>query len=216
MSLAILVPVLNRPHRVKPLLDSIYETASDARVLFVVDDGDDDQVRAINRDGRADPPLMVHGVTRNYAVKINAALKLSHEPFLFLAADDLRFCEGWFEEACAHLTDGIGVVGVNDLLPRQRDHQTHFLISREYAQRGTIDEPDKLLHEGYSHWCVDDEFIATARSRNAYAYAPHAIVEHLHPQGGKAPDDATYQRGRAQARQDRRHFARRKHLWTSP
>jgi GT2 family glycosyltransferase len=212
--LAILVPVLNRPHRVRPLVDSIRETTPDARVMFLCSDkGANFQAVQEVRSEFPNVELVVSG-REGYAAKINQGLFFTTEPHLFLGADDLRFCEGWYEEAAAHLTDGVGVVGVNDLLPRQRDHTTHFLVTREYAQRGTIDEPDKLLHEGYHHWWVDDEFIATAKSRGAYNYAPQAIVEHLHPQGGKAPDDETYQRGRARIRQDKKHFARRSGLWT--
>lgn len=209
MSLVILVPVLNRPHRVKPLLDSIRETVPDAETLFICSHGDEAEKQAIRAEGGV---FIVE--SGGYAQKINAGWSFTRESLLFLGADDLRFVEGWYEEAKAHLTDGVQVVGVNDLLRRRREHATHFLVTREYAARGTIDEPGKLLHEGYNHWWIDDEFIATAKSRGAYAYAPHSIVEHLHPMGGNAPDDPTYRLGRSQVRQDRKHFARRQPLWT--
>lgn len=221
MSLAILVPVLNRPHRVEPLLESIWTTVPDAETLFLLSPGDTAEREALAAAGAQcyrpayiAPPTFAFEVDGNYAAKINAGLALTDADTLFLGADDLRFVEGWYEEAKTHLTDGIGVVGVNDLIPRQRDHTTHFLVTREYAQRGTIDEPDKLLHEGYQHEFVDDEFVATARHRGAYAYAPHAVVEHLHPMVGKAPVDSLYAGIAPRMRFGRKHFARRQHLWT--
>ena len=88
----------------------------------------------------------------------------------------------------------IGVVGTNDLCNKRTmgryGHWTHSLIARWYADCGTIDEPDKLLHEGYWHEYVDDELIETARHRNAYRHAIDSYVEHLHPLCNKAPEEA--------------------------
>jgi hypothetical protein len=103
---------------------------------------------------------------------------------------------------------------VNDLIRRRRDHTTHFLVTREYAKLPTIDGQPGPMHEGYSHWHVDDEFIATAKHRGVYAYARDSHVEHLHPMNDKAPDDDTYRRGRAMARKDRKRFRVREALWT--
>lgn len=208
MSLAILVPVLNRPHRVEPLLESIRRATPDAEVLFLASPADEAEIAALSEAGQGFRVIFVNG---NYAQKINVGVRSTSAAHLFIGADDLDFRPGWFE--AAKIIEA-GVVGVNDLIPRQRDHTTHFLVTREYAQRGTIDEPDKLLHEGYQHEFVDDEFVATARHRGAYAYAPHAVVEHLHPMVGKAPVDNLYAGIAPRMRFGRKHFARRKHLWT--
>ena len=58
------------------------------------------------------------------------------------------------------------------------------------------------------------ELIATARRREAYAYAPKAKIRHLHPFAGTAPNDATYRKGTEHRREDRRLFNRRRSLWT--
>jgi hypothetical protein len=110
----------------------------------------------------------------------------------------------------------IEVVGVNDLIPRRRNrrgHATHFLVTRDYTERGTIDGNPGLLHEGYDHSFVDDEFIATAEKRGVYAYAPDAHVRHLHWMNRSAPDDEVYRKGRARFEQDRRLFHERSVLW---
>lgn len=205
--LAILVPALNRPHRVAPLLESIRETTPDAYVLFLCDQGDTDELREVLR---ADADYECCG--GSYAEKINRGVELTEAPLVFLGADDLEHKPGWFEAAKAKL-DPAQVVGINDLIPRRRIHATHFLITREYAEHPTIDGGRGPLHEGYGAWFCDDELIGTAEKRGVYAYAQDAHIEHLHPMVG-AEDDETYQLGRSQARQDKKRFLRRCALWT--
>ncbi len=217
--LAILVPVLERPHRVAPLLDSIEASTPGAHVLFLADPGDAAERAAIVEGMRAQRSDLSIGALLdggNYAEKINDGARRFLADFIFLAADDLEFQAGWFEAAKAAMTDGAEVVGVNDLLRRRaarRGHATHFLISRSYLDCGTIDEPEKLLHEGYDHSFVDDELIATAKKRGVYAYAAEARVRHLHWMGRSAPDDATYRKGRARFEHDRGLFHERSALW---
>lgn len=212
--LAILVPVLGRPHRVKPLLDAVEDSTPGARVLFLTDPHDRPEHEAIERElGREGLRVEVDLGGGNYAAKINRGGALTDEPFLLAAADDLEPQAGWLEAAKAAMVDGVGVVGINDLIERERDHATHFLISRAYAELPAIDGTPGPFFEGYSHWNCDDELIATAKHRDAYAYAAEARVRHLHPMSGLAPDDATYQRGRARRRQDRQLFLERSPMW---
>lgn len=206
----ILVPVLGRPHRVAPLLASIEESTTVAhRVLFLCDPGDRAEVSAVQAEGAEH-----HFHPGGYAAKINHGVRVTAESLVFLGADDLCFHPGWFEAATARLTDSVHVVGVNDQLRRRRVHTTHFLVTRHYCELGTIDGQDGLLFEGYHHWRIDDEFVATAKMRDAYDYAPNAVVEHLHHLNGKAPDDKTYRRGRARINQDNDLFTKRESLWT--
>jgi glycosyltransferase involved in cell wall biosynthesis len=206
--LAILVPVLARPQNVRPLLKSIRVATPDATVLFICDPDDTDEIVEVNEAGGE--VLLVAG---NYAAKINRGVEATSEPLLFLGADDLRFRPGWLEAAKAHIGRA-EVVGINDLIPRERDHTTHFLVTRDYAERqGTIDGPG-LLSEAYEHNFVDDELIATATHRGVYAYAEDAHVEHLHPMVRSAPLDETYKRGMGAIRRDRRRFVERESLWT--
>lgn len=216
--LAVLVPVLNRPHRVQPLLESIAQATPDARVIFICDPDDEGEIAAIHNFTLNEPPvvrttLMLEG--GSYAHKINYACEHSHEPLIFLGADDLDFRPGWLEKAMPHLRRA-EVVGVNDRIIRRLrpNHATHFLMTRAYAERPTIDGEPGPLCEAYSHWCCDDELIATATRRCAYVYTPDAWVEHLHPMNRRAADDETYRKGRANARADRGLFRQRSALWT--
>jgi glycosyltransferase involved in cell wall biosynthesis len=188
--LVILVPVLRRPRNVRPLLESVRATTPGARVLFIADPGDTEEHAAIAAEGAE---MMI--VKGNYAKKINRGIAATDEPLIFQGADDIRFRPGWLEAAKAKLGPGIGVVGTNDLNSKRvmaGTHADHALITREYAELGTIDDPTKTLHEAYPHEYVDDEFIETAVSRGAFVSAPDSIVEHLHPHTGKAEVDELY------------------------
>jgi glycosyltransferase involved in cell wall biosynthesis len=217
--LAILVPVLGRPHRVAPLLETIEATTPGRpSVLFLADSGDDAEIAAIERaeDNHLGVLVLLNLEGGNYAEKINRGVEVTCETFVFCGADDLGFKPGWFEAAKAAMTDDVEVVGVNDLLrrrPRRRGHATHFLMTRAYAERATIDDGRGPLHEGYGHNFVDDELIATATSRGAYAYAPNAHVEHLHWMNRRAEMDETYRRGRELFDADRIRFQERESLW---
>lgn len=212
MSVAVLVPVLGRPQRVKPLLASLAATCPTAIAYFLPDNDDGPEIRAIE----AARGVMLATAHRSYAAKINAGVRLTREPLLFLAADDIEPQPGWLEKAQAHMKDGVQVVGVNDLIerrPERQGHATHFLMTRDYAEQPCIDGSRGPLHEGYDHSFVDDELIATAVKRGAYAYASDAHVKHDHPMAG-GEDDETYRKGRRMFRQDRKLFARRARLWT--
>lgn len=213
MDLAVLVPVLNRPHRVKPLLDAFAATTLGARVMFIPDPDDVAEEDAIHAAGGG----IVCSLAENYARKINAGVALTDEPLLFLAADDIAPQPSWLPNALAHMAGGIQVVGVNDLIERRPErarHATHFLMTREYAEQPCIDGTPGPLFTGYDHSWVDNELIDTATHRGVYAYAENSHVKHIdHPMTG-GPDDDTYRKGRARFRLDRKLYQRRRHLWT--
>lgn len=215
--LVILVPMLGRPHRVRPLLDSIEQATPAANVLFLLSRSDATVRRVVGETGRAFREFPYSPIG-DYAMKINAGVAATREPLLFTGADDLRFWPGWFEAALAMLTPGIGVVGTNDLgNPRvlAGDHATHFLVTRDYTKRGTIDRPGSgmLFHPEYPHEFVDDELVGTAKRRGAWAMAIDSYVEHLHPDWGKAQTDALYQQQTNRMRLGQRVYVRRRRLW---
>ena len=211
---AILIPVLDRPQRVRQLVENIRAaTPQPHTIVFLCDPADratQDQIALAGGCRMLSPG-------GSYAHKINAGVAATTEALLFLAADDLRFHERWLDRALARMRGQIQVVGTNDLgNPRVRRgrHSTHSLVARGYALLGTIDEPGVLLHEGYTHNFVDTEFITTARARGVYAHAGDSIVEHLHPHWGKAKDDGTYRLGQASWTHDQQLFRDRSVLWT--
>ncbi len=215
---AILVPMLGRPHRVVPLLESIRMTAPTARVLFLCSPHDTTVHMEIDwcSAERLNVPYTAFG---DYARKINAGYRHTTEPLLFLGADDLQFLPGWLEAARAQLRDGIGVVGTNDMgSPRviAGEHSTHSLVTRDYADRyGTIDGPGAILCELYWHEYVDDELVGTAKHRSAYAHAGDALVKHRHPNWDPSvPLDDLYRQQRVRMNRSAPLFRRRSLMWT--
>ena len=207
---AILIPVLNRPHRIAPLLESIANATNVAhRILFAA--SDEPTVDEISRLG-AVCLIDEGGDEGSYAKRINRLFRATTEPYVFLAADDLAFRSGWFEAAMRTMSDVDGVVAVNDL---HNPAGVHFLVSRNYIDSlgGCIGEPGVVLHEGYRHAYCDDEFRATAQSRNRWAVAHDSVVEHLHHGAGKSQTDETYALGAASMSQGYHLFLSRAHLW---
>lgn len=194
-----------------PTLSAFYRTAPGCRVLFIADPDDTEELSAIRAEG-ADH-IAPGG---NYASKINAGVKVTKEALLFIGADDLNPHAGWLEAARSAVKPGIGLVGTQDLCNARvirGEHATHFLMTREYAEQPCIDGSPGPLCDEYPHEFVDDEMIGTARKRNAYAFAGGSIVEHLHPDAGKAPSDALYAAQGDRMRRGRPIFNRRKRLW---
>jgi glycosyltransferase involved in cell wall biosynthesis len=202
---AIVIPLM-RPHRIKPVVDSIAETTEDYRIVVVATGKCADAARDL-------PVMLVEDEGGTYPVRINKGFAATDERYVMLAADDLRFYPGWFEAVMRAMEPIDGVVAVNDL---HNPAGVHFATSRTYVDTfgGTGDNiPGVVLCEQYTHcWC-DDEFRNVAGHRGRFAYANDAIVEHLHVGNHKAPDDAVYQMGAAAMSHDLAVYTSRQHLW---
>lgn len=216
-SVAVLIPVLDRPERAATVADSVVESDQRARPVFLCSPGDDAEIAAVDATGHASVVVPWPVGRGDWARKNNLGIRLVEDEWVLLGADDLRFHPGWFD-ACldvAYRTDAC-VVGTNDMGNSRvvaGNHSTHPLVHRDYLGCGTIDEDGKILHEGYWHNYVDDEFVQTAQARGTFAPARFAYVEHLHPNWGKGRDDATYRRGLERFDDDRRLYEQRKRLW---
>lgn len=195
-------------------------TGAPFRALFLASQGFPEEHEAIEATGGELVVVPFQQAPGDYARKINFGAKRTTEPNIFMAADDVTFHAGWYEAACAALAtlpDGCGVVGTQDMGNDRvlaGEHSTHSLVSRSYMEQfGSIDTPGVLLHDGYPHEFVDDEFIETARYRDRFVFAHDSIVEHLHPHWGKAKYDATYRRATTRLQEGRAVYKRRAHLW---
>ncbi len=212
-SIAVIVPVLRRPHRVAPLVHSFQgaTAADDARIYFVAQGSDTAEVEAIRAVGLE--PLIVGDEDQSWARKINRGYERTSEPWVLLAADDLRFHAGWVDAVRPMLERSPGVIGTNDLGSPDTangNRSTHPLVRRLYAQIcGTLDERDKIVHEGYHHNFPDTELVMTARCRGLYAHCAGCYVEHLHPLWGKAPHDEVYKLGMSRWHDDQQLFYQR-------
>lgn len=216
----ILIPVLARPQNAQLLVDSIIEaTRVPRRVLFLCTPLDIAEIEAARATGADVHIVSWDAGPGDWAKKINEGYRITSQPFMLLAADDLRFHTGWDTEVLRIAEEtGAGVIGTNDLgnaTVMRGLHSTHPVVRRSYADEcGTIDEPNHVLHEGYRHQWVDTELIATAQMRHQWAFAKASHVEHLHPMWHKSKMDATYEKALSTSNEDYAHFNSRKRLWS--
>jgi len=211
-SVAVVVPVLQRPANAAPLVASLRATTADAAVYAVCQCGDDPDTAAAWLDAGAEG--LDSGERGSFAAKVNIGYAKTTEPWLFLCGDDVRFHPGWLGNALVVAGRTADVIGTNDLgNPRvvAGAHATHLLVRRVYVDAfgGGWDGPGVLAHEGYRHWYVDDEIVTAARQRQVWAMARSAVVEHLHPAWRKAEMDPVYALGQVHAAADRQRYLAR-------
>jgi glycosyltransferase involved in cell wall biosynthesis len=223
-NLSIIIPVLNRPKNISPLLNSLFNTTPMDKVdiLFVTNQSCVEEINEINKFtgpitvGIAPDSVMSWAKRINWGVdysKINNRFGVP-STWILCAADDILFHDKWFEIAEAAAENFSGILGTNDLgHPATIGgwHSTHPLVNRNYIELyGVIDEPGKLCHEGYSHNYVDVEFIHTAMKRSAWKHEPKCIIEHNHPAWNKAEWDDVYQKGQENVSADSKLWTKRK------
>ncbi len=188
---AVLVPSLDRPHRIISVVAAVrVSTPKPHRLMFCV--SDDDSKRILREldiwfldDSDCDD--------RRYVTRMNKLVRyIGDAETVFFGQDDVTFHENWFTEAKAVMDDtGKAVVIVNDL---HNPNGTAALMRSDYIQEAVIDEPGNVFYSGYLHNFADDEQFLTARVKGQLARAPRSHVEHLHPSSGGAPMDETYAR----------------------
>ena len=208
-TVAVIVPVLNRPAAAEPFMRSWADTNPVGSRVYAVTDAADTATRQAWETAGATVLTSDRGHT--FAAKVNYAYEATVEPWLLLLGDDVRFHPGWLH-AALKAGEVAPVVSTNDGARDDLDRlAVHPMMSRRYIlERGaSFDGPGLIAHEGYCHWYVDREWSFLAVERDALVYAPDCLIEHLHPIFGKGQMDDTYQRGQATARDDQRTYTLR-------
>lgn len=213
-----LIPVLNRPQNVERLVKSFIDSVpiDRAEMLFITSASCKEEIDEINKiSNKAISLAIVPDDIMSWAKRINWGINYSQDnthfseksTWVLCGADDIIFHKGWFEVAEESSQNFNGILGTNDLGNHAcivGEHTTHPIVSRNYIQEyGTIDEPNKLLHEGYIHNFVDVEMVSTAKQRNCWKGMTTCIIEHMHPAWKKAEWDPVYQRGQDNLGHDR-------------
>lgn len=161
-TLAVICPVLGRPQRVRPLADSLNASIEteladgwEVELVFVCSSDDKDERLAVTSAGFDPLVVGVMADSHQWGTKVNRGIDVVDADWYLLAADDLRFHPGWLTAAIrTHEETGAMVIGTNDLgnaLVKAGRHSTHPLVHHDYLAFGTIDEPGKLIHQGYHH-----------------------------------------------------------------
>lgn len=216
-AVAVIVPALNRPQNVKPLVDSFRAASGTvANLYFVCDDDDTDQIAAVKDAGATVLPA-TRGST--FAQKVNAGYEQTTEPWLFVTGDDVVFHRGWID-AARRLSGDYDVIGTNDSTdgtgnPRvaSGSHADHFFLRRSYVDTYGGSLAGLVCHEGYRHFYSDVEVIELAKARGVFTPCLQSIVEHLHPDLRRdVPVDSTYQKGWSEREHDKAEWVKRRPL----
>lgn len=133
---------------------------------------------------------------------------------------NLHFTAGWLEACQEQLAadDRIGVVGTVDGATRAPRPVTRPHTASSPAPtptRAAPSTPGRILHEGYLDEMVDDELVATARHRDAYAHAFNALVTHRHWSDGGRPRNHVDADHELRMVAGRRLFNQRAPLWAA-
>ena len=192
MTCAILIPSLNRSHRlIETLVHIRQNTPEDYLVVFCVSDSASVSIlealgeRYINDFDDPD---------QRYVTRMNKLVRhpdvLGSET-IFFGSDDVIHRPGWLGAALRAM-ESADLVVVNDL---HNPNGTQALMKTSYLPRAVFDSAGDAFHAGYHHNFADNEQHFTAWKRGQYVRAMGSIVEHLHPvfQGENAmPWDSTY------------------------
>jgi len=224
-ALDIIVPVLSRPGNAQPLIDSIRaNTTVEHTITFMVSPDDTNQLKACEATDADIYIVEWQPGPADASKKWNLGYRITSNPYVFTAADDLEFEFGWDTEILRVAENtGAGMVGSNDdanpLVKRGR-HSTHSLFSRAYIDTvgGTFfDGPGIVYCEKYQHQWIDTEAVKAAMDRRQWAFAMMSVVRHHHPFYYRAtPMDDTYRKALGDASEDQRLYKQRLLQWSGP
>lgn len=174
---AILVPSLDRPHRLRDVVANIHEnTPEEHFILFCVSDKESKTILDELDEWYLDDS---DAEDHRYVTRMNKLIAyLDDAETVFFGSDDVIHHRGWLSAALRVMEQGPSVVVVNDL---HNISGTQAVVRREYLERAVFDAPGLAFHPGYHHNFADNEMFFTASQQGEYARALDSIVEHIHP-----------------------------------
>lgn len=195
-----------RPHRIAGLVQNIRETTPDPHIVVIATGECADASRDLN-------VTLLEDDGGTWPQRINAGYRVTTEPYIFTAADDLLFHAQWFPPILREQEAmGGGVTATNDLYNL---NGVHFVIARSYIETfgASADGPGTVMCDAYAHQFCDDECRAVAKKHGKWMVVQDSVVEHLHVGAGKSPMDDVYRLGESTGNQDSAVFHSRAHLW---
>lgn len=213
--LLMIVPSRGRPQNVRALLEAWCETATGAADVLIALDDDDPTWNEYKYKGWMLPGwpegserplrwtmkerLRLGGTLNHVAHKMTYRYSSPYRAVGFMGDDHLPRTKGWDQRFMEALDDmGTGMVYGNDLLQRQ-NLPTHIAMTADIVRELGYMVPGGLVHQfiGYA-WQTLGASIDRLR------YLPDAVIEHMHPNAGKAEMDAGYEAAGSQYEEDYR------------
>lgn len=195
----VIVPSRGRPDRLAYMLGEAL-SLSDGTADFAVCTDEDDT------SGYADPGssrvLWFRGRRRSMCTWTNwiaAHPRACRYGYLASLGDDhVPRTQDWDGKLAA--AAGTGIAYGDDL------HQGEALPTAPVISRAITDALGWMCLPGLASKYCDDVWLRLGRDAGCLAYAPEVIIEHVHPDAGKAPHDPTYAAGNDAWQGDERVF----------
>ena len=189
--IAILVPTRERPKKARELIESWKSTNAGLSDIYWYVDGDDPT--KAEYFSLADPDTLVVGPRMDLCPATNYLWKtVPKHSFYMCCSDDFLFrTKSWDSrilEAFSEWPDEVGIVYCNDLYQREKLATEATLSARLIEALKYVCPPDFL------HLYVDNFFIDLGRALCRLSYLEDVVIEHMHPDAGKALKDKGYKR----------------------
>jgi len=213
--LLVVTPSRGRPERLWVMIEaclSLSEADTDIAVGIDRDDPAaaryDEIVRAYHfaYSGEVFSVMAPRRTLSMWTNRIAAANAGEYRAFASLGDDHLPRTAGWdglLLEALDDLNDyGEGIAYGNDL------HQGEALPTAPVISAGIVSALGWMMEPSLRHMNVDDVWRDLGRAAGCLAYVPEVVIEHLHPDAGKAVGDETYAESAAGLSADREAYHR--------
>jgi hypothetical protein len=191
----VIVPSRERPGRLALMITETLRT-SRARTAIAVCCDDDDPARGAYESLQAlhgpDPRVRWHYGPRQTLAGWTNQIAASPPAREFTAVaslgdDHLPQTDGWDEILLAALTAQGGGLAYGDDL-----HQGSALPTAPLIATAAVTALGWMCLPGCEHYCIDDAWLALFGAAGLLAYRGDVVIEHVHPDAGKAPADRTY------------------------
>ena len=182
----VMCPTRGRPGRASEMVASLRATAvlASTRAVLAVDADDPSDY-----SGAGAETLAVAGGSFPRAANEAARALWDADPILGCVGDDFLFRTPGWDALVADALATPGVAYGDDLLMGRALPTAVFMSSAIPRALGWYALPT------LRHLCADDAWRSVGEGIGALRYLPGVVIEHMHPVAGKAPVDATYERG---------------------
>lgn len=201
--LLVAVPSRGRPARLAAMIDACLSLAEAETYVAVAVDADDPELtryRALwsgaARWSLTEGPRRTLSGWTNYLAAASAG---RYRALASLGDDHLPRTPGW-DRLLLEALDKLGGEGIaygNDL------HQREALPTAPVISAGIVEALGWMCEPTLAHMHVDNVWRDLGRAADCLAYVPEVVIEHLHPDAGKAPGDQVYAESLAGAGADR-------------
>lgn len=200
--LAVIVPSRGRPRQLREMVEAVYATAATDVAVYLGLDDDDPADYLAEFLGREWDLWACRGERKSLSAWTNhLAAQVLDSPaaprWLASLGDDHRpRTRGWDRKLIEAIEDlgGSGIAYGNDLL-QGAALPTAWVVSSDIVR--TL---GWMMLPACAHMYVDNATLELGRALDRIVYRPDVIVEHLHPDAGKAARDASYRESNTPAR----------------